>query len=144
MSISPAMMYWRWPAVPVSLPKMKIMEDPRKDAEAVVLSGFDFETKERKRLSQNVGTKRQPAAATRGTCTIPRCAFRPLWLTDGLPDLPRCASWPLWLTDGLPDLPRARFGLCGSRTALPTSLGARPGLCGSRIVLPARGFFVIF
>ena len=39
---------------------------PRKVAEAVVLSGFDFETKERKRLSQNVGTKRQPLAATSG------------------------------------------------------------------------------
>ena len=33
-----------------------------------MLSEFDFETKERKRLSQNVGTKRQPAAATREAC----------------------------------------------------------------------------
>ena len=43
--------------------------DPRKVAEAVALSGFDFETKERRRLSQNVGTKRQPAAATHGVQT---------------------------------------------------------------------------
>ena len=47
-----------------------LWDAPRKIAEAVVLSGFGFETKERKRLSQNVGTKRQPAAATSGTCTI--------------------------------------------------------------------------